>query len=244
MSKIFLFDVDGTLTEPRQKITDDILFFLRLLRTKYPIAIVGGSDLAKQREQLGNNILKEFDYIFSENGLIAYKDGELFHKQSIKNFMGQENMNLFINTCLHYLSELHIPVKTGTFIELRNGMFNISPIGRNCSQQERKAFKEYDEKHYVMENMITYLNQNLPELKLKYSIGGEISFDVFPEGWDKTYCLQFLKDKYSEIYFFGDKTHKGGNDYEIYNHPLVKGYNVLSPKMTKDIVELILSQRN
>lgn len=49
-----------------------------------------------------------------------------------------------------------------------------------------------------------------------YLIGGQSSFDVFPEvseavvankqGMDKTYCLQFLKD-YDEIYFFGDKIH-------------------------------------
>lgn len=50
---------------------------------------------------------------------------------------------------------------------------------------------------------------------LKYSIGGQISFDVFPVGWDKTYCLRYLKE-YEEVYFFGDKTYEGGNDYEIY----------------------------
>jgi phosphomannomutase len=38
---------------------------------------------------------------------------------------------------------------------------------------------------------------------------------VFPIGWNKTYCLRFLKD-YDEIHFFGDKTFEGGNDYEIY----------------------------
>lgn len=32
----------------------------------------------------------------------------------------------------------------GTFIEFRNGMLNISPIGRSCSQQERIEFLELD----------------------------------------------------------------------------------------------------
>ena len=37
--------------------------------------------------------------------------------------------------------------------------------------------------------------------------GGQISFDVFPEGWDKRYCLQYLKkDGIKNIHFFGDKT--------------------------------------
>lgn len=33
---------------------------------------------------------------------------------------------------------------SGTFIEYRTGMLNISPIGRNCNRGERDAFEEYD----------------------------------------------------------------------------------------------------
>ena len=39
------------------------------------------------------------------------------------------------------------------------------------------------------------------------SAGGQISFDVFPDGWDKRFCLGIVeKDSYSTIHFFGDKT--------------------------------------
>lgn len=50
-----------------------------------------------------------------------------------------------------------------------------------------------------------YLKKELPEFNLDYAIGGQISFDVYPKGWDKTYALQFLTE-YKNIYFFGDKT--------------------------------------
>ena len=54
---------------------------------------------------------------------------------------------------------------------------------------------------------------------LTFSIGGQISFDVFPNGWDKTYCLQHIEAcKFDEVHFFGDKTYEGGNDYEIFHH--------------------------
>ena len=44
---------------------------------------------------------------------------------------------------------------------------------------------------------------------MKYRLGGQISFDVFPQGWDKTYALKHLEtEKISTIYFFGDKTFK------------------------------------
>ena len=68
---------------------------------------------------------------------------------------------------------------------------------------------------------------------LKFSIGGQISFDVFPVGWDKTYCLQFLEDQgFEEIHFFGDKTYEGGNDYEIFHSDKTIGHAVTSPEDT------------
>lgn len=36
------------------------------------------------------------------------------------------------------------PPHRGTFIEFRNGMLNVSPIGRSCTQEERKEFFELD----------------------------------------------------------------------------------------------------
>lgn len=163
---------------------------------------------------------------------MAFKNGKLINKTSIVTFLGEENVKQVINESLYYMSKIDIPVKRGTFIEFRNGMINLCPVGRSCTQQEREQFFEYDNKHKIREKMVKHLQDKLEKLNLSFSIGGQISIDVFPQGWDKTYCLQFIKDKYDKILFFGDKTMKGGNDYEIYNHELVKGYSVNCPEDT------------
>lgn len=73
-------------------------------------------------------------------------------------------------------------------------------------------------------------------------IGGQISIDAFPIGWDKTYCLQFIdKDYEGKIYFFGDKTNPGENDYEIFKDPRVTGYSVISPEDTKTKLKSIFA---
>ena len=82
--------------------------------------------------------------MFSENGLVAHQEGKQIAIQSLKKFLGEERLKTFINFVLHYIADLDIPVKRGTFIEFRNGMLNVSPIGRNCSQEERDAFEKYD----------------------------------------------------------------------------------------------------
>lgn len=56
--------------------------------------------------------------------------------------------------------------------------------------------------------MVETLRKEFGDLGLIYSIGGQISFDVFPIGWDKTYCLQFVEGEFDEIHFFGDKTYQ------------------------------------
>jgi len=230
---LVLFDIDGTLTVPRQSATKEVLDFLKELRKRATIGIVGGSDLVKQKEQLGPNVLTDFDYSFAENGLVAHKDGKLFHKQNLKEHLGEEKLKELINFLLHYIADLDIPVKRGTFIEFRVGMLNVSPIGRNCSQEEREQFNAYDNQHKIREKMVAVLNQKFGHLGLAYVIGGQISLDVFPKGWDKTYCLQHVEEaKFQEIHFFGDKTQPGENDYEIYTSPKVIGHSVKDPQDT------------
>ena len=200
---------------------------------------------------------------------------------------------------LRYLSEVDCPVKRGTFIEFRNGMLNVSPVGRNCSQEERDAFEAYDMEHNVRTKMVEVLKAEFEDMNLTYSIGGQISFDVrtaraphrphgavtppgrataasacagsltssvratggvrpsgsaltprrpstpairirtpaaivrqvFPNGWDKTFCLQYL-DEFDSVHFFGDKTYKGGNDHEIFESERTVGHTVTSPEDT------------
>ncbi|KAL5727560.1 phosphomannomutase [Ranunculus cassubicifolius] len=228
---IALFDVDGTLTAPRKGATANMTQFMKNLRKVMTVGVVGGSDLSKISEQLGKTVIDDYDFVFSENGLMAHKDGKLIETQSLKSHLGEENLKEIINFTLHYIADLDIPIKRGTFIEFRNGMLNISPIGRNCSQEERDEFEKYDKVLNIRPKMVSVLREKFAHLNLTFSIGGQISFDVFPQGWDKTFCLRYLED-FQEIHFFGDKTYKGGNDFEIYESERTIGHTVTSPEDT------------
>ncbi|CEP07514.1 hypothetical protein [Parasitella parasitica] len=230
---IVLFDVDGTLTPARDFIRDDMKKTLQNLKKKVVIGFVGGSDISKQYEQLGDTILEDFDFCFAENGLTAYRSGKQLASQSFIQWIGDEEYTKLANFCLRYIADMELPKKRGTFIEFRNGMINISPIGRNCSREERNEFEKYDLERGLRKKFVEELKKEFSHLALTYSIGGQISFDVFPTGWDKTYCLKHLKDEgFKTIHFFGDKTFKGGNDYEIFSHPDVDGHSVKNPEDT------------
>jgi phosphomannomutase len=118
-------------------------------------------------------------------------------------------------------------------------MINVSPIGRNASYKERIEFEEYDKIHKVRKAFVEKLQKEFASYDLTFSIGGQLSFDVFPRGWDKTHCLTHVQHAgFDEIHFFGDKTDLGGNDYEIFNDARVSGrHKVSSPEETIQILE-------
>uniref|UniRef100_A0A3P9NGX6 Phosphomannomutase n=1 Tax=Poecilia reticulata TaxID=8081 RepID=A0A3P9NGX6_POERE len=142
-------------------------------------------------------------------------------------------------------------------------MLNVSPIGRSCSQEERQEFYELDQvrtasascccsrccgsvnqlvcflqREKIREKFVSVLKEEFRGKGLSFSIGGQISFDVFPDGWDKRYCLDIVdKDNYSTIHFFGDKTKPGGNDFEIYSDPRTVGHEVSSPEETQRLCQ-------
>jgi phosphomannomutase len=241
MKNLLLFDIDGTLTKPRLKYDQEIISVLKEAKKHFDIGIVGGSDRVKQIEQLEEHI-NLFNYCFSENGTVSYHEGKLFHENSIANYFGEENFQRLINFILKVLSETKIPKKRGNFIEYRNGVLNVSPIGRNCSQKEREEFEVYNKEHHILPTVREKILAEFEKEGVYVSIGGQISMDIFPMGWDKTYCLQFVDHLYQDIHFFGDKCFKGGNDIEIYEHKRVIGHSVDGPHDTAKIVRELLNK--
>ena len=242
---LLLFDIDGTLTPARQVMKPNMLECLKKASTydDIDLATVGGSDLAKAKEQL-QSAIDLLKFVFTENGLVYLDEKKELHKvDKVTNYLGDKYKD-FVNFCLKYIADLDIPVKTGTFVELRTGLVNVSPIGRNCSQEERDAFVVYNKEHKILEKFREELIKNFAEkMGLTVSIGGQISFDVFPNGWDKRYCLRFVEKEYDNIIFFGDKGYFGGNDYEIItNDKISRGVRVKNPEETIEFVNKIIDE--
>ena len=238
MKNLILFDVDGTLTASRQKITNEMTEVLEKLSKldNLDIGFVGGSNLPKQHEQLGDS-MKFLKYWFPENGIVAYENGVEFHKNSFIGSIGYDNYQELIDYFLKILSDIKLPKKTGLFVELRDGLLNLCPVGRLCSYDERIEFFEFDKVHNIRKNICKKLAEKFPEFNLSFVIGGQISIDVFPKGWDKTYCLKHVSDIYDKIYFFGDKYLEGGNDFEIYSSSRTDSFKVDSPEDTIRILK-------
>ena len=85
--------------------------------------------------------------------------------------MGEEKLQTFINFALGYMSKLVLPVKRGNFIEFRDGLVNVCPVGRSCSQAERDQFAAYDQQHGIREKFVCDLQNQFSDFGLVFSIG-------------------------------------------------------------------------
>ena len=237
---LFLFDIHGTLAENKEKASSEVIEMLNRIKKYAKIGFVSGSDLEAQKKQLGEDCLNLFDYAFIENGTQFYKGGKLISSLNFMDMITEEDYCELINKIQYELSQIKLPKKRGQFITLRKSTLNVSPIGRSCTVKERIDFCNYDNKHNIRRSLVEKLRNILIKFNLECAIGGQISIDIFPRGWNKTFCLRHITEEI--VYFFGDKTEPGQNDHALFINDRTIGYNVKDPSDTIDKVNEILKK--
>ena len=250
MTKLILFDVDGTIAESGDLIKDDMVSTLNKLKDNgYELGIVGGGKIDKILIQMDNKI--EFDHYFSECGCVYHRlsksDNENAKLQEIycKNIREHPlygSMNKLIKICLQFLATVDYTL-TGHFIDLRNGIIYVSLIGLTANQKERQYFMELDNKHNYRKQLLELLNIELLEMdyidKIDVVQGGSVGIAIYPSEYDKIQVLDYFEKnnyKYDEISYFGDKYNMGGNDYKLLHNSNVIGYKTDSPEMTNKLL--------
>lgn len=248
MKSISLFDMDGTLCVSRNKAPNEILEALFVLSNYCDIGIVSGSPMNYIKEQMGDlfDLFKDTDMlkIMPCNGTQLYEsaDGsyELVHSLDMQKFLGKGKYKKIVEICnkalSHYL-EFSGPV-TGNFMSYRNSLLNFCPPGRDASNDIRQEFEELDRETSVRKILLSQIRGDLSSEgihNVDCTLGGYTSIDIYPTGWDKTYCLSHL-ETYDTITFVGDKCVKPGNDYTIFESLKPNSYMTKNVDQTLDII--------
>lgn len=220
MDKIFIFDVDGTLTPSRRKMTQEFQEFFYQWSKKNRFYLVTGSDLPKIQEQTSHDILELADGIFTCCGNQFWQESlikewptnwRLIYENKFK---PPKNLIKYLEEQLKKSAYHH---RAGNHIEDRGSMVNFSIVGRNCSVMERKNYFKWDGESKERKIISKYIRKQWPDLDAV--IGGEISIDIYPKGMDKSQIFDVIKQERlvqpSEYIFIGDRTQKGGNDYPL-----------------------------
>lgn len=257
--KTVLFDMDGTLTKPRQKMGMMICSAIaNLQKLNFKVGIVTGSDMNYIEEQC--KILFEFspaDYTLIDfypcNGTKYYtfnNSSKIEHYNfSIKEKLGSSTYASLIYTLTDIQSSFrhtvwgHEVPLTGNFINCRGSMINYCPIGRSASLADRQQWIKLDKQFSIRKNILEKYFPNPAYLGLDVNLGGETSFDITPMGWNKTFVMRNFKPE-DEVWFIGDKCTGLGNDKALYdainkrssNH----AFETAEPKNTISLIEKLI----
>jgi len=93
-------------------------------------------------------------------------------RQSFEKHIGKDKLDELCKFCKEYIDGLDIPVKTSNHVERRAGMINVSPVGRDCTREQRNAYEEYDLKNNIRKDFVNVLKEKFGHLNLRFSIGG------------------------------------------------------------------------
>tara|TARA_R110002126_G_scaffold283637_1_gene432905 strand:- start:2283 stop:3044 length:762 start_codon:yes stop_codon:yes gene_type:complete len=211
--EIYIFDVDGTLTPPRQTINTNFASFFTEFALKSQVYLASGSDLEKIESQLPESILKTVHGVFTCMGNCFHQYGKKIYQNDFIEVPGlREDLKDKV------LSSKY-PKRFGNHIEDRVGMINFSVVGRNADQEAREEYSSFDKEVNERTLFASVLN-NKYKNKVTAVVGGEISIDIFNPGKDKSQVLTYLENnamisQNTVINFYGDRTEFGGNDFAL-----------------------------
>jgi len=259
MKNIVLYDMDGTLTPPRQSLDESLVPVLENLSEVAEIGIVTGSDFNYLKQQISllidNPKIRKKLHLLPCNGTKHYcppksnEDHQLVSSNDMLKELGRhqfQQLMLILIEQQHSFATDRFPL-TGHFINYRGSMINWCPIGRNASGEDRQFFVDYDSsfaptlRERYLDRLRHYINLK-SILNVEVKLGGDTSFDIFPTGWDKTYCLNHFP--FYNHWFVGDRCGPNGNDKEIYEFlkPQKRSHKTTCPQHTITITEGIINE--
>ena len=246
MRRIYIFDVDGTLTPSRLPMTKKFQKFFGKWLKKNKFYLVTGSNIEKLQEQM-------CFYDIEAEGIFTCCGNQFWRPDpSIVNISAEliyenkfELSTKLKNTLEVILMSNQYPHRYGNHIEDRGSMVNFSIVGRNCTQEQREHFFKWDNEKGERKKISTFLKHKFKDLDAV--LGGQISIDIYPKGMDKSQILDVIKQdrlvEPDEYIFIGDRIEKGGNDYPLaqllqtQDKPYGYTYETEGPEHTQRILE-------
>ena len=208
-TQVYLFDVDGTLTPARQPMRAELVPYFRAFVERFPVFLVSGSDYGKLCEQVPNGILLECRGVFGCSGAQYFERNEAVFNRD------HQFPTALTQACEEFVRLSAFSKRCGTHLEFRPGVLNVSSVGRDASDADRRHYFEWDNIAGERQRFADWINAQMPGYEA--SVGGQISIDIVPQGWNKSSVIAEIQKRVGDVdmIFFGDRICPGGNDLPL-----------------------------
>ena len=221
---IFLFDIDGVLTDTGASIEPEFKdWFIHWRDTwNYTYVLVTGSTYERTIEQIGSDITENAVLVANCMGNSITQEGR---SVTVNEFEFTEEENEFLQS---KLETSPYPDRAGTHIAIRPGSVNFSIVGRDATELQRQQYKHYDLVEQERLALAKEFKQKFPRFDV--FIGGDISIDICLKGAHKGQVVDLILHSGQDFMFFGDKMGEWGIDQPladvIAKHQLGKTFHI------------------
>jgi phosphomannomutase len=251
--QLIVFDLDGTLTESKSPLTQDVGELFAELLSRKKVAIIGGG----RWEQFQEQFLKEFKcspellgnlYLFPTTATTFYKYENGWQNVYSLSLTPKESEKIIaaIGEAIKDVGYVHQGEVYGKIIEDRGTQIAYSALGQDIVKVLGKRGIELKTawgKLPWREKIAKALEKKLPDFEVHR--GGLTTIDITRKGINKGYGLrqieEYLRIPIKNMLFIGDAIFPGGNDYAVVETG-VDYIKVDGPHQTKEIINLILQQ--
>ncbi len=212
MTKVFAFDLDGTLTQHKTQLDDNNRAVLEKLAEKYKLIMVGAGNCMRIHKQMGGfpiDIIGNYGMQYAK-----YIDGKL---KLIRDDGAVCENKEEVEKRVWALREKHgFTEFAGDSVEYHaSGCITVAILGTKANQADKLAFDPDRKKRRAFYDEVC-------EMFSDYNVfvGGSSSFDMAPKPFNKYYALDLWCSEnaieHSEVVFVGDDYGLGGNDESVY----------------------------
>lgn len=205
----FIFDMDGTLTESREKMAAEHLAIFEELCRAFTVAVISGADVGQMKAQIPFDALWGRDvsaYLMALNGNVCFHNGAEKWRTAL---FWRDRLDI-LKHIIALRAEFPCDIiDEKDLVEDRAGQVSFSFIGHH-TPREVKA--EFDKKGILRTTALAKVPFEHPNIAVK--IGGTTCLDYMPKNGTKAHNATklFGEAGLKDALFVGDNLMPGGND--------------------------------
>ena len=211
--KVIAMDLDGTLTQHKEQLTDVQREALDKLSKKYKLLMVGAGQVLRIFNQLGKYPIDIIGNYGLQYGIYNEETKEIDTVRDITFPIDRETIDKKVT----FLREKHgFTTYRGENVEYHpSGCVTFPVLGTKALQEDKLSFDPDRKKRRK-------IYKEVCETFSDYTVfvGGSSSFDMAPSPYNKYYALDlYAKENglsHENILYVGDDYGEGGNDESIY----------------------------
>lgn len=230
--KLIAFDLDGTLTQHKEPLSEENRRVLDALARRYRLVMVGAGQTQRIFRQMGSYPI---DIIGNYGLQYARYDKESRDLQVVRDLQLPCNRESVAQRITELRRQFGYETYAGESVEYHpSGCVTFPVLGTKAAQQDKLAFDPDRKKRRAVYDVVV---ETFPEYHV--FVGGSSSFDMAPKPYNKYYALdEYCRElglQHDQVVYVGDDYGPGGNDESVYRSDIafitVDDYRAFPEKM-------------